>query len=236
MIHINNISVKKIGNVYVYTEMVSGFFNNVSIIDDEELILIDTFKTRELMEELLENISSAFNKSVSKIIYTHWHIDHTLGSYFIPNTCIISTKYTNDYLRNFISKDLERLTNRGIIEKGVKPKLSDIEFEDRYCFELSEGKNIMIEHLPGHTYDSLAVFYEDILVVGDTLLGEEVDVFKPPVIPPDAPLSKEEYLEKAINYINNSNATHIITGHGYILPKTELIQSNITRLRNGEES
>ncbi|QUH30347.1 MBL fold metallo-hydrolase [Vallitalea guaymasensis] len=232
MIHINKLKVNKLENVYVYTELISGFFNNVSVIDDEELILIDTFKTRELMEELMENISDTFNRSVSKIIYTHWHIDHTLGSHFISNASIISTNYTNKYLEKFISNDLERLVNRGIIENGAKPKLSDVEFEEIYNIELFKGKKLVIKHLPGHTYDSLVVFYEDILIVGDTLLGNEVDVFKPPVIPPDAPLSKEEHLETAIEFINNSNVVHIITGHGYMLPKIELIQSNLNRLKN----
>ena len=101
----------------------------VDLIRGNNLKKWNVINQNSLLNELDKSL-----KFISKIIYTHWHIDHTLCSYFVPNVLIISTKYTNDYLRNFIDKDLVRLTNKGLIEKGVKPKLSDIEFEDKHYF------------------------------------------------------------------------------------------------------
>lgn len=224
-------SCKTYGPVRAYTEELSGFCNNVTVIEGEKrLILIDTFKERELMEDLLKLLWQDFKKPVQSIVLSHWHIDHSLGASYIPDAELIASSATVLMIESFIEQDQERLKGKGIIPEHMGLRVPDRSFDSRLEIEIS-GRTLELRRVPGHTHDSVIILYDNIMIAGDTLLGEEVELFLPPLIPPDAPFSKAEDLPRALKTIQEIDSIdHIIPGHGSPGERDFLLKSNWKRL------
>lgn len=218
-------------DICVYTELVTGVYNNVSVIEDTDgLLLIDTFKTRELMNQLLLDLEATYHKKIKLLIITHWHIDHSIGAFFLSPVNIISTQYSFDRIMDFMTNHLERMIKNRIVEQGITATLPNITFKEKHIVQLSNKRCVELFHLPGHSFDGLVAKYENILFAGDNLVGEEVEVFLPPVIPPDAEFSQAEHLFDAIRKIQNFDTDYIVGGHGFLMQKQSLIDCNCKRL------
>jgi glyoxylase-like metal-dependent hydrolase (beta-lactamase superfamily II) len=224
--------IRRFKDVTVYTELVSGNYNNVSVIDDfDGLILIDTFSKKKVMLEFLELIKQDFGKDVKIIILTHWHIDHSLGACLVNPTSLIASKECKIQLIDFIDNHQLRLRNKGLIETEMEIIIPNKIFEESLTILLSNSSIMLLESLPGHSYDSIIVKYDDIIFVGDNLVGEEVELFLPPLIPPDEAKSKPEHLLYAVRYLIQQKCKYIIPGHGSVIDGTSLLKSNLKKIK-----
>lgn len=223
--------VKKLDDITVITEQESGNYNNVILIEDtESLVLVDTFMRFKHMKTLMENIVEAYQKPVKQIVFTHWHIDHTLGASLFPEVDIYATKECAAQLEDFKENHYERLLHKNVLEEKIQvPKANKI-ITTESVLHLKNGHDIQLIPLPGHSHDSLVASYRDYLFVGDSLVGKEAEVFLPPVIPPDAKHSKVDDLLAAIQFIKNARQCKIVTGHGTRQDKEEVIADNLSRI------
>ena len=76
--------------------MVTGG-NNTVIVNDRDVLLVDSDTTPAAARELLKEIKSLTDKPVRWVVNTHFHYDHTDGnSVFGPDVEIIGHEYVRD--------------------------------------------------------------------------------------------------------------------------------------------
>ncbi|WP_144550690.1 MBL fold metallo-hydrolase [Bacillus sp. X1(2014)] len=78
----------------------TGSLGNAAIIDlGDSTLVVDTFTTIQAAEDLQAAAIHLTGNSVSYVINTHWHSDHTSGNQvFSPNAQIISTATTREIM------------------------------------------------------------------------------------------------------------------------------------------
>src|SRR5262245_22164501 len=74
--------------------------NNVVVINDEDVLIVDTGTTPQAARDFVSDIKTLTNKPVRYVVNTHFHYDHTDGNQiFGPEVQIIA----HDYVRTAIS-------------------------------------------------------------------------------------------------------------------------------------
>jgi cyclase len=81
----------------------TGSVGNAAIIDlGDTTLVVDTFTTIQAAEDLKAAAIQLTGKSVSYVVNTHWHSDHTSGNQvFAPAAQIISTTATREIMATF---------------------------------------------------------------------------------------------------------------------------------------
>lgn len=224
--------IERVDNVHIFTDQSpDGYYNNVSVIEEKSgLTIIDTFKKSETMNAFLEIIRT-FDKPIKRTVFTHWHIDHTLGAYFLPDTDIYASAHCRDKLIEFRDKYQELKIKQGVIEEGLSVVIPNNIVDKVMELPMDDGETLTMTPYPGHSFDGLIIEYKDMLFVGDNVVGKEVHLLVPPAIPPDAPKSKAEDLLHILNYIESLNPGLIIYGHGKRLEPEVIIKDNRSRLK-----
>lgn len=226
-------NIERVGNIHIFTDKTpGGFYNNVSVIEEESgLTIIDTFKKSETMKSFIEAISS-YNKPIKRVIFTHWHIDHTLGAYHLPNIDIYSSRECRDKLVEFKEQYQDEMKKKGVVEEELSVVIPNRVIETEVEIPMEFDKKLLLKPFPGHSYDGMLIEYDNTLFVGDNLVGSEVHLILPPAIPPDAPKSRVEDLIDILNYIENKGAEVIIYGHGLRVSPQEILSDNRSRLKS----
>lgn len=228
----NQMQIRQIKkDVYLFSDKKSGFFNNSTIIFTKEgPIIIDVFKDKSQFEEVFNFIRCRGFNEPSAIIYTHWHVDHTCGNRIFDNCKIFSHKSTKYHLDSFIKNDLDRLKEKEILESDTRIILPNQIFNEELLINIGD-RLLKLIHCPGHTYDSILILdmNSNIMIAGDNLLGEEVEFFMPPTIPPDEIDISYKELENAYKLIESIQAEVIIPGHGKIMEPHSMLELNRKR-------
>ena len=96
------------GKTYKFQKIADGVYyatggfgsNNVVIINDTDVLIVDTGTTPAAARAFVADIKMLTSKPIRYVVNTHWHFDHTDGnSIFGPDVQIIA----NDYVRTAIS-------------------------------------------------------------------------------------------------------------------------------------
>jgi cyclase len=76
--------------------------NLVVIVNDKDVLLVDTGTTPRSARALVADIKRLTDKPITTVVNTHWHYDHTDGnSVFAPTAQIIATEYVRQQLATF---------------------------------------------------------------------------------------------------------------------------------------
>ncbi len=99
------------GKVYRFEKIADGVYyvpshgfgsNDVVIVNDHDVVLVDTADTPAAMRTLLEDLKTVTDKPVRYVIDTHWHFDHVDGnSVFGPEVQIIGHQFVRRALESF---------------------------------------------------------------------------------------------------------------------------------------
>lgn len=96
------------GKTYRFEKIADGVYyatggfgsNNVVIINDADVLIVDTGTTPAAARAFVADIKMLTDKPIRFVVNTHWHFDHTDGnSVFGPDVQIIA----NDYVRTAIT-------------------------------------------------------------------------------------------------------------------------------------
>lgn len=96
------------GKTYRFEKIADGVYyatggfgsNNVVIVNDADVLIVDTGTTPAAARAFIADIKMLTDKPVRFVVNTHWHFDHTDGnSAFGPDVQIIA----NDYVRTAIT-------------------------------------------------------------------------------------------------------------------------------------
>ncbi len=76
--------------------------NLVVIVNDKDVLLVDTGTTPRSARALVADIKQLTDRPITTVVNTHWHYDHTDGnSIFAPEVQIIATDYVRQQLATF---------------------------------------------------------------------------------------------------------------------------------------
>lgn len=76
--------------------------NLVVIVNDKDVLLVDTGTTPRSARALVADIKKLTDKPITTVVNTHWHYDHTDGnSIFGPQVQIIATEFVRQQLSTF---------------------------------------------------------------------------------------------------------------------------------------
>ena len=99
------------GRVYKFEKIAEGVYyvpshgfgsNDVVIVNDHDVVLVDTADTPAAMRTLLADLKVVTDKPVRYVIDTHWHFDHVDGnSVFGPEVQIIGHEFVRHALESF---------------------------------------------------------------------------------------------------------------------------------------
>jgi cyclase len=99
------------GQVYKFEKIADGIYyvpshgfgsNDVVIVNDDDVVLVDTADTPAATRQLLADLKVVTDKPVRYVVDTHWHFDHTDGnSVFGPEVQIMAHDFVRHALESF---------------------------------------------------------------------------------------------------------------------------------------
>jgi cyclase len=98
------------GKTYKFERIADGVYyatggfgsNNVVIINDADVMLVDTGTSPANARRFVEDVRTITNKPIRYVVNTHWHYDHTDGNQvFGPGVQIMATDYLRNAMVNF---------------------------------------------------------------------------------------------------------------------------------------
>lgn len=183
-----------VGRREVHTEQVAegvywarAFANAAWVVTPEGAVVIDT-GGGTASRALLEAIRRTTDRPIRYLIYTHGHVDHTLGAqgFLEDGARIIAHEMVPERFRKY--EALAEHTNRinslqfHLSLSGFRPlfQYPHITYHDRYSFELG-GRRFELFHGRGETDDATVIHLPDAGVVfsGDFLIGVFPNVGNP---------------------------------------------------------
>jgi len=203
----------------LYYEVTAGF-----VVTPEGAVVIDTMpfpsETLELKKEVLKECP----EGIKYLILTHYHADHTLGSYLLESAEVIAHRKTRSMLLKEGARKLAEAKSLYSELEGASIILPSITFSGRMSIKIG-GFNLHLFELFGHSYDSIAVYIQEerTLFAGDLLMPI------PLVTEGDVDLSIA-----SLEALKHLNLDYVVQGHGGVLLKgeiAEMIDSNINYLR-----
>lgn len=193
----------------LYAQVTAGL-----IVTDEGCILIDTLPFPEETSLIAYFVRDRCPGGVQQIVLTHYHSDHTYGSYQFPQATVVAHALTRDLL---IKKGFDALAEA----KSQSPELADIELVlPAVVFESGEltlhvgKKTVQLFHSPGHTPDSIAAY-----VVEDKALFAADTILPVPTIF-DGDL---ETLIHSLERLKELPIENAVQGHGEVILRGEVI-------------
>jgi len=115
--------VKAADGVYLAISTIGSLASNSEvIINDDDVVLVDTHTTPQQARLLLEDIKTLTNKPIRTVVNTHFHFDHTHGNeVFAPAADVIGHEYAR---RTILAGVLQNRTARSVIDP-VTPRIED---------------------------------------------------------------------------------------------------------------
>lgn len=150
---------------------------------------------------------------VRYVINTHYHADHTWGTYLFPGAKVIGHSLCYQLLQEKGVPALERAQETNASLRPIKVVLPHITFDQGEMTINVGKKNLRIFPLPGHTMDNLAVMVEEdkVLFTGDTLMAV------PYIVDGDIDVTID-----SMKKIKELGLENVVQGHGDIVLRGEV--------------
>lgn len=196
--------------------MLKGSGGNIGLFVGNDAVFMIDDQFAPLTPKILSAIKKITNKSVTYLINTHWHGDHTGGNENMEKEGALIVAHNNVRKRMSTSQIV-----RGKARKSSPKKaLPVITFSDDIMFHIND-EDVLITHIHNAHTDGDAIIYftkNNIIHMGDTYFQGKF-----PYIDIDSGGSIGGYIEgieKAI--LLSDDKTKIIPGHGGVSNKSDL--------------
>lgn len=213
-------------DIYVFTSRLYAQVTAGAILTKEGAILVDTLYFPEETKAIKSFLEERLGLPVRYLINTHYHADHSQGSYLFPQAQIISHSVCRELLDTVGREGLA-------LAKAESPELGEVEIvlpgliftEGTMSLNLG-GKTVELHHMPGHSPDLLAVYVanNEVLFASDNLM---------PV--PTIFDGSHNDLVNSLGTILSLEPDTIVQGHGEVILRGEienLIQNDLRYLEN----
>lgn len=199
------------------------------VLTREGAVLIDTLLYPEETLLIRRYVEEGLGSSVSYVINTHFHADHTTGTCFFPGARVISHQLCRDMLDSRGRDSLRQMkANAGEFDP-VELVLPDITFDDELALDIG-GTRFKLRTSPGHSPDSIVCLLEEeeVLFAADTVMP----------IPYFVDGSFADFMDSLTRLLEREYE-NIVQGHGEIILRGEVpekIASDLDYLRRLDEA
>jgi glyoxylase-like metal-dependent hydrolase (beta-lactamase superfamily II) len=194
------------GKTYKFEKIADGVYyatggfgsNNVVIVNDDDILLVDTGTTPANARAFVADVKMLSNKPVRYVVNTHWHYDHTDGnSIFGPEVQIIAHDYVRTAITTFDVLNREPYkTSQGTavaqvedLKKQVAAE-KDAAYKTTLAKQLADAENVVVQLKeikptpPNVTYSSKIVLHRgqreiDLMFLGRGHTGGDTVVYLP---------------------------------------------------------
>ena len=213
-------------DIYVFSSRRYAQVTAGAVLTPEGVVLIDTLFYPDETRAIKEFLEKRLGLVIRYVINTHYHADHTLGTYLFPGAQVISHALCRDLLDEVGRDGLEDMKSQSPEFDDVEIILPDLIFESGSLDVHLGGTSIRLEHCPGHSPDLICV-----LVVNDRILFASDTVMPVPTIF-DGSFAD---LSSSLNGMLEMNLDGVVRGHGEVILRGEvqdLINSDLSYLGN----
>lgn len=208
-----------------YAQVTAG-----AILTKEGVILIDTLFYPNETREIKRFLEGRLKKKVKYIVNTHYHADHTLGTWLFPSALVFGHSRCRELLDSVGREGLDQMRNQSQEFDDVRIILPDVMFEKGVLNIYLGGKTIRLQHCPGHSPDLISA-----LAVEDQILFASDTVMPVPTIFD----GNYDALVTSLTAMRESQLVSVVQGHGEIILKGEIdgvIDSALSYLRKIKEA
>ena len=194
------------GKTYKFEKIADGVYyatggfgsNNVVIVNDDDILLVDTGTSPANARAFVADVKMLSNKPVRYVVNTHWHFDHTDGnSIFGPEVQIIAHDYVRTAITTFDVLNREPFkTSQGTtaaqiedLKKQVAAE-KDVARKATLAKQLADAENVLVQLKeikptpPNVTYSNKIVLHRgqreiDLLFLGRGHTGGDTVIYLP---------------------------------------------------------
>jgi glyoxylase-like metal-dependent hydrolase (beta-lactamase superfamily II) len=211
-------------NVYVFTSDLYAQVNAGVVVGPEWSAVIDTLAYPGETHEMRSYIEETLGSRVAYVILTHYHADHTLGTWMFPGAVVIAHREARRLLdtRGRAALIDAQRANRDL--RDVEIVLPDIVVTDEQLSLRIGRKTLEMVPLPGHSPDGMGVLLAEdrVLFAGDAVMP------LPSVIDGDI-----ESMAASLRKIPRMKLENLVQGHGEVILRGEIpnaVRSNLAYL------
>ncbi len=211
-------------NVYSFQSDVYAQVTAGAVIGPNWAVVIDTLAMPEETLAIRDFIEQELNVPVRYVINTHYHADHSWGTYFFPGATVISHSLCRNWLEERGRPSLEAARKHSQTFRNVKIILPQVTFEDGQLSLRVGKKNLSLTPFPGHCMDNIGVLVDEdrVLFSGDACMPLPYIV--------DGNIDD---LVASLKKIAKLSLENIVQGHGDIILRGEIdgyIKENLNYL------
>jgi glyoxylase-like metal-dependent hydrolase (beta-lactamase superfamily II) len=212
-------------DIYVFSSRRYAQVTSGAILTDEGVILIDTLFYPEESLAIREFLEGRLGQVIRYVINTHYHADHTQGTYLFPEAQVIGHILCRELLDTVGRNGLEQTKSQTPGFEEVEIVLPDILLDQGQLNIYLGGKKVTLEHYPGHSPDLICALIDDrIMFASDTMM---------PV--PTLFDGKYDDLVRSLQGLLDLSLDSVVQGHGEVILRGEvidLIHHNLAYLAN----
>ena len=200
-------------DIYVFTSEIYAQVTAGAVVTDDGTILIDTLPFPSESREMAAFIERVCPPGVRYVILTHYHADHTYGTYLFPEADVVAHKSCHMLLAKHGPPALAAAQAEEPELEEVVIRLPDVTFDAGKLALQIGGRVVQLIHVPGHTHDSTMVYVEDarVLFASDTVMPV------PAIVDGDT-----EALRASLKKVVELPIENLVQGHGEVILRGEV--------------
>ncbi len=200
-------------DIYVFTSEVYAQVTAGAVVTKEGVILIDTLPFPTESREMAAFLEHASRPGVRYVILTHYHADHTYGSYLFPQADVVAHADCLELLEKLGQPALKAAQAEEPELEEVSIRLPTITFDEGEISLQLGGRVMRLIHSPGHTADGIMVYVEDnrVLFASDTVM---------PV--PAIVDGNTDVLRESLKKVVELPIENLVQGHGEVILRGEV--------------
>jgi glyoxylase-like metal-dependent hydrolase (beta-lactamase superfamily II) len=192
------------------------------VLTSEGAVIIDTLPFPSETRQIIEFVSKRSPNGIRYVILTHYHADHTYGTYLFRSSEIISHMLCRDWLVQHGQAGLEASRAQTPDLAEVQLYLPNVVFESGEMTLRMGNKTLQLLHSPGHTLDSTVVHIKE-----DKILFAADMVMPVPYIVDGDPKAFVESLRT----IRGLGLENVVQGHGEVVLRGEINETLDSSIR-----
>ena len=200
-------------DIYVFTSQSYAQVTAGAILTKDGVILIDTLYFPEETKAIKEFLEERQGLKIRYVINTHYHADHTQGTYLFPEAQIVSHALCRQLLDSIGRSGLAEAQAQNPDLEEVQIILPELAFKEGVLNLYLGGKTLQLHHMPGHSLDLTGVY-----VVNNQILFASDNSMPVPTIFDGSHRALTASMYKMLDLEPDT----IVQGHGEVILRGEI--------------
>ncbi len=200
-------------DIYVFTSQSYAQVTAGAILTKDGVILIDTLYFPEETKAIKEFLEERQGLKIRYVINTHYHADHTQGTYLFPEAQIVSHALCRQLLDSVGRAGLAEAQTQMPELEEVQIVLPELVFKEGVLNLYLGGKTLQLHHMPGHSMDLVGVY-----VTNNQILFASDNSMPVPTIFDGSYKSLTASMQKMLDLEPDT----IVQGHGEVILRGEV--------------